>query len=375
MIAGWLIIVTVLLVTYTIEVLKGERTLGYLIVFGFVTVLPALFTFILYIKKPDWKLLSHFIVVGYFIMYIFVMLTGSTSMVFSYILPMLSFLVLYHEPNLILSTGVASLVVNFISIFFKYRAGILNLSNSKDAEIQIALLVLCFGGSYVAARLYNDITKQNNDYLEMLNEKNEQIQNMTIQMITTIANTLDAKDAYTEGHSERVSIYSTKIAEGLGLSKEEVKDIHFIALLHDIGKIGMPDSVLNKPGRLTDEEYEQMKQHTVVGGEILKDIGMIPGLDIGTRYHHERYDGRGYPEGLKGENIPFIERIIAVADSYDAMTSNRVYRKHLTNEQVMSELEKGSGTQFDPVIAQTMVYMLKNGIMKNLSPDMVGEES
>lgn len=374
MIMGWLVIVSVLFFTYTAEVIKGERDIPYLVVFLLITILPAVVGLILYLKKPASKRLCYYVVFGYLLMYIFVMETGSTIMVCTYILPFLSLMVLYHKPNLILITGAASLIVNLLSIIHKFNTGELNLGNSKEAEIQIALLVLCFGGSYIATKLYNEITQQNEDYVKMLNEKNDQIQKMTMQTITTIANALDAKDTYSEGHSRRVAVYSAQIAENLGLSEEEVNNIRLIALLHDIGKIGVPDSVLNKPGRLTNKEFDLMKQHTVVGSEILKDIAMIPGIDIGTKYHHERYDGRGYPEGLKGEDIPYIARIIAVADSYDAMTSNRVYRNHLSHEQVMSELENGEGTQFDPVIARTMSNLIKDGIVKNLSPDMNNEE-
>lgn len=370
MITGWLIIVIVLFVTYVGEVIKGERTIAYLIAFLSAVILPALFVFVVYLRKPDWKSLCYLIVPGYFVMYLFVMLTGSTYMVFSYILPMLSLLVLYHHPNLILWTGVASLIVNLVSVLQNFRAGTFNLSNSKDAEIQIALIVLCFGGSYVAARLYDEITKQNSEYMQMLNKKNEQIQEMTTQTITAIANALDAKDTYTEGHAERVSSYSAHIAEKLGMSEEEVRNIRFVALFHDIGKIGVPDSVLNKPGRLSAEEFDQMKQHTVVGGEIIKDLDMIPGVFVGARYHHERYDGTGYPEGLKGAEIPQIARIIAVADAYDAMTTNRIYRNRLTNEQALSELEKGMGTQFDPDAVGALIDMLRTGTLKNLSPDV-----
>lgn len=370
MITGWLIIVIVLFVTYVGEVIKGERTIAYLIAFLSAVILPALFVFVVYLRKPDWKSLCYLIVPGYFVMYLFVMLTGSTYMVFSYILPMLSLLVLYHHPNLILWTGVASLIVNLVSVLLNFRAGMFNLSNSKDAEIQIALIVLCFGGSYVAAKLYDEITKQNNEYMQMLNKKNEQIQEMTTQTITAIANALDAKDTYTEGHAERVSAYSAHIAEKLGMSEEEVRNIRFVALFHDIGKIGVPDSVLNKPGRLSTEEFDQMKQHTVVGGEIIKDLDMIPGVFVGARYHHERYDGTGYPEGLKGAEIPQIARIIAVADAYDAMTTNRIYRNRLTNEQALSELEKGMGTQFDPDAVSALIDMLRTGTLKNLSPDV-----
>lgn len=370
MVIGWLVIVIVLLVSYTIEVIKGERTLSYLIVFLLVTVLPAVLGLILYYKNPGMKRLCYIIVCGYFLMYMFVMATGKTIMVCTYILPMLSLMVLYHKPNLILYTGIASLIVNMISVIHKFNTGELKLENSDQAEIEIALIFLCFGGSYAAARLYDNITRKNEDYLRLLNEKNEQIQDMSMQTIMTIANALDAKDSYSEGHSRRVSVYSALIAEKLGLSEDEINNIRIIALLHDIGKIGVPDLVLNKPGRLTDEEFTLMKQHTIFGNDILKAINTIPGVDIGTKYHHERYDGRGYPEGLKGEDIPYVARIIAVADSYDAMTSNRVYRKHLTYEQVISELEKGEGTQFDPDIAKIMVQLIKDGMIKDISPDM-----
>lgn len=374
MITGWLIIVTVLLVTYVGEVIKGERTVAYLLTFIPVVVLPAVIMLIVYLKKPDLNLCYPF-VGGYFIMYLFVMLTGSTTMVFSYILPMLGLLVLYHHPKLILFTGFASLIVNLVSIYQHYLSGLLTISNSKDAEIQIALIVLCFGGCYLAARLYDDISHQNERYLRILNEKNEQIQGMTMRTIQRLARTLDAKDPSTEGHSERVSAYAVQIARALGMSESEVENVRTVALLHDIGKIGVPDSVLNKPGRLTDEEFEMMKQHTVAGSDIIKDIDMIPGVAVGARSHHERYDGRGYPDHLKGEDIPYIARIIAVADSYDAMTSNRVYRKHLTNEEVFSEIEKGVGTQFDPGIAQQVLALLRSGEFHNLSPDMANDKS
>ena len=373
LVTGWMLIVGILFVSYMGEVLKGERTFLYLLEFMIVTAVPAVICLLLYLKKPDMFRLRYYIVAGYFFMYVFSMITGSTGMVFCYILPMLSFLVLYHQPALILWTGVAAVAVNLVSIGLRVFSGTMTLGNSKEAEIQIALLFLCFGGSYVATRLYDRITKENARYLYLLDEKNNQIQRMTLQTITTIANTIDAKDEYTKGHSKRVSEYSAAIAEGLGLPEEEVQNIRSVALLHDIGKIGVPDSVLNKPGRLTDEEYQLMKQHTVTGGEILKDIGMMPGIDIGAKYHHERYDGKGYPEGLKGEDIPFIARIISVADAYDAMTSNRVYRKHLDSETVMQELKKGIGTQFDPEIAETMIQLLEKGHLKNMSEDDVAE--
>lgn len=371
MIFGWLLIVSILFVTYTIEVFTGYFDVPYLVVFLAVTVIPAVAALLLYLRKPDMKQLCYFVVCGYSVMYTFVMITGQTPMVWTYILPMLSLLVLYHKPKLILVTGGATLIVNLISIIYRWlHDGANNFETTEEIEIQLVMVSLSFIGSYIAARIYDGITKQNEEYLDKLNQQNEQIQNMTTQTITTIVNALDAKDSYSEGHSRRVAVYSAQIAEKLGFSKDDVRNIHIIALLHDIGKIGVPDSVLNKPGRLTDEEYNQMKQHAVVGSEILKDIDLITGIDIGTKYHHERYDGRGYPEGLKGEDIPYIARIIAVADAYDAMTSNRVYRKHLSYDQVMSELVKGEGTQFDPAIAKAMEDLLKEGKLANISPDM-----
>lgn len=370
---GWMLIVVILFISYTLEVVKGERTLSYLLVFSLVTVAPALLILILYLRQPDRYRLRYEIVIGYFIMYIFVMITGSTTLVFCYILPMLSLLVLYHQPRIILYTGIASMLLNIISITMRVNRGEITSHNSKEVEIQLALLFLCFLGSFLATRLYDEIHKKNEEYTTMLTERNDEIQRMTMQTIMTIANTIDAKDEYTRGHSRRVAEYSAAIAEELGFSHEEVQDIRFIGLLHDIGKIGIPDAVLNKPGRLTDEEYQVMKGHTTVGAEILKDIDMIEGLDIGARYHHERYDGKGYPDGLSGEKIPMIARIIAVADAYDAMSSNRVYRRHLSKDKVLTELKNGIGTQWDPKCTEAMIRLLKEDRLPNVNPDTDNE--
>ncbi len=202
---------------------------------------------------------------------------------------------------------------------------------------------------------------------QRLDEKTREVELVTIQAITTVANTIDAKDDYTKGHSLRVAYYADNLARKIGWSEEEVQNIHYIALLHDIGKIGVPDSVLNKPFKLTDVEFELIKNHTVMGGEILKDIKMFPNVSLGAKYHHERYDGKGYPNGLKGEEIPMVARIIGIVDSYDAMTSNRVYRKRLQNEIVMQELLKGKGTQFDPFLVDRFIELLEEGeILKNV---------
>lgn len=194
-----------------------------------------------------------------------------------------------------------------------------------------------------------------------LDEKTREVELLTIESIATVANTIDAKDDYTRGHSFRVAAYSEALAGRLGWSEEDMKNIHYVALLHDIGKIGVPDSVLNKPFKLTDVEFEMIKNHTIMGAEILNDVRMIPNLSIGAKYHHERYDGKGYPEGLKGEEIPLVARIIGIVDSYDAMTSNRVYRKRLQDEIVRDELIKGKGTQFDPNLVDLFMELIEEG--------------
>ena len=194
-----------------------------------------------------------------------------------------------------------------------------------------------------------------------LEEKSRLVEKVSINAIMAIANTIDAKDAYTSGHSMRVALCAEAIAERLGWSAEESHNLYLIGLLHDIGKIGVPDTILNKPSRLSEREFGQIKKHPVIGAEILKNVRIIPGVSDGALYHHERYDGNGYPFGLKGEEIPLCARIIAIADTYDAMTSNRIYRAKLPDPSVVSEFERCSGTQFDPHLVSVFVEMLNEG--------------
>ena len=170
--------------------------------------------------------------------------------------------------------------------------------------------------------------------------------------------TLDAKDEYTRGHSHRVSEYAALIASELDWKKEDIRHLKLSTHLHDIGKIGIPDSILNKPTRLTPEEYNVIKEHTVIGAEILKNITLIDHLVEISRSHHERYDGNGYPDGLKGDAIPIQARIVAIADSYDAMCSRRIYRNALSPEEIYAELKKNKGTQFDPKLTDIFLKLL-----------------
>ena len=201
------------------------------------------------------------------------------------------------------------------------------------------------------------IRLQRNLALEV-EKKTQENERLSLHVVQTLAQAIDAKDRYTNGHSARVAEYSKMIAQRHGYNRQRQNDIYMIGLLHDVGKIGVPDAVINKPAKLTDEEFALIKNHPVMGGTILKTIKEMPELSIGARYHHEKYDGTGYPDGLKGEDIPEMARIIAVADTYDAMTSKRSYRDVLPQSVVRSEVEKGKGTQFDPVFADIMLQMI-----------------
>ncbi len=181
------------------------------------------------------------------------------------------------------------------------------------------------------------------------------------QTIQAIAATVDAKDDLTSHHSQRVAQYAWLIAQAAGLKPRECEHVKNAALMHDIGKIGIPDDILKKHSRLTDTEYAIMKGHTVQGAAILKDFTLIPHVAEGAEFHHERYDGKGYPKGLKGEEIPQIGRIIGVADAFDAMTANRVYRKKMDVDYVFNELKKGRGTQFDPKYDDILLHLIENG--------------
>ncbi len=186
-----------------------------------------------------------------------------------------------------------------------------------------------------------------------------------VQSINTFVNFIDAKDPYTKGHSTRVAAYAKELGAKMHLNDEEEKYLYFIALMHDVGKVSIPDAVLQKPGKLTPEERKVIESHTSVGGEMLKGFTAIPGIVSGALYHHERYDGTGYPQGLAGEDIPLYARIICVADSYDAMSSRRCYRSKLSYDEIVRELANNSGKQFDPVVCKIMLDLLEDAKRTN----------
>ena len=195
-------------------------------------------------------------------------------------------------------------------------------------------------------------------YVEDIEEAGIKHKALMVEVMEALASAIDAKDEYTHGHSSRVAEYSRKLAEMSGKNEQECDEIYYAALLHDVGKIGVSDSIITKEGKLTKEEYDEIKKHPGYGKQILERISEFPYLSIGAAGHHERYDGRGYPDGLKGTDIPEIARIISVADAYDAMSSKRSYRDPIPQQIVREELVKGAGTQFDPEFARLMLHLI-----------------
>ena len=195
---------------------------------------------------------------------------------------------------------------------------------------------------------------------EKLEDSKEQLEQAYLDMVQTLRYTVEAKDSYTRGHSDRVSEYSVLIGEKLGLPAEQIKTLRIGGLFHDIGKIGIPDSILLKPAKLTDEEYSQIKNHPSIGAHILGSAAIFQDIIPIVKHHHERYDGNGYPSKLKGEEIPYLARIAAVADTFDAMTSRRSYRGPIEVEHVKEEIKRCEGTQFDPQIAEVFIEILNN---------------
>lgn len=202
----------------------------------------------------------------------------------------------------------------------------------------------------------NEIKRINDE----LSNTNEQLEKAYLESIEVLRYTVEAKDPYTRGHSDRVSEYSVLIGKKLGLSEDELKTLKIGGLFHDVGKIGIPDNILLKEAKLTDDEYSQIKNHPTIGAHILQNATIFKDIIPIVKHHHEKYDGNGYPSRLKGEDIPFMARIAAVADTFDAMTSKRSYRDPLSLDIVKAEIEKYSGSQFDPKIAKVFLEILNS---------------
>ena len=247
------------------------------------------------------------------------------------------------------------MIFNAITCFYSMSKSVVNIIIEYVYTLVIVLLLMwAFSVIIKNIAATNEAIDAKDEAIEAKNG----IKELSVEVMEALAHTIDAKDEYTRGHSVRVAGYSRMIAEKMGLSSEECENAYYMGLLHDLGKIGVPNEIINSPAKLTDEEYAVIKTHPGLGFDILSEIKTRPDLVIGARWHHERYDGKGYPDGKNGEDIPLMARIIAVADSYDAMTSNRSYRKYMPQDKVKSEIEKNMGTQFDPDIAKYMIAII-----------------
>ena len=217
-------------------------------------------------------------------------------------------------------------------------------------------LLLLIESGIKSIQQMNEIKKINRELIDT----NEKLEQAYLESIETLRYTVEAKDVYTRGHSDRVAAYSVLIGKRLGLSEEQLKTLHIGGLFHDIGKIGVPDSILQKEAKLTDDEYSQIKQHPNIGVHILSNASIFKDIIPIVESHHEKFDGTGYPNQLAGENIPYLARITSLADSFDAMTSRRSYRDVLPLETVIRELERCRGTQFDPELVDLFLDIIKN---------------
>ena len=199
---------------------------------------------------------------------------------------------------------------------------------------------------------------------EELSDSKEQLEQAYLDMVQTLRSAVEAKDTYTRGHSDRVAEYSVLIGEKLGLPEDQIKTLKIGGLFHDIGKIGIPDSILLKPGKLTDDEYSEIKNHPSIGAHILGSAKTFQDIVPIVKHHHEKYDGNGYPSRMKGEEIPYLARIAAVADTFDAMTSRRSYRDAIDLQKVKDEIKRCEGTQFDPQIAEAFLDIMEHDFDK-----------
>ncbi len=250
---------------------------------------------------------------------------------------------------IMIACEVVVMVVSWVITYY-YPEIVTGYSRGGNYFDTLTGLIIVGGVVYLMVSFYTRILSKE--------EESKNVRRLFEQTATALVNAIDAKDRYTHGHSARVAEYSKKIAEQAGKSPAECEEIYYVALLHDVGKIGISEAIINKEGKLTEEEYGKIKEHPELGSQILQSITEFPFISIGAHFHHERFDGKGYPMGLKGTDIPEVARIISVADAYDAMTSKRSYRDAIPQDKVREELIRGAGTQFDPEFSNIMLYLL-----------------
>ncbi len=281
------------------------------------------------------------------------------------------------QARTILSTAIAALISLGIGFVLSRRLinPLQNLAatTSQIAEGNLAVRATVRGEDEIAllGSNFNDMASNIEALVRKLKQALRQNQELFLETIRTLAAAIDAKDPYTRGHSERVSSYSMAISRHLGLNQEEVFRVHIAAILHDVGKLGIRESILNKPGGLSDDEFEIMRQHPAIGAQIMSPIRMLKDIIPGIRNHHETWDGTGYPDHLEGEEIPMVARIIGVADTFDAMTTTRPYQQAMTLEYVLAKMRSMSGSRFDPVVVEAFMAAVEAG---DISPPMTNVE-
>lgn len=284
----------------------------------------------------------------------------------TFIIPII-FTIMYEDKKMCRNITITVVVLLLMPIFARGRDQQYNADIVPEAIISIALLVLISVFSTMIITVLVNRKRELNDaliqaekvkYIDELNEKNKELEILSNEAFEAIAKAVDVNDRYTAGHSRRVAQYSRMIAKCLGYSDKELEEIYCAGLIHDVGKIGIDNSIINKQGKLSQEEYEEIKKHPLMGFEILKKISIRGNFAYGAKWHHERIDGKGYPDGLQGEEIPEIARIIAVADAYDAMTSKRAYRGIMSQDKVREQIVMGRGSQFDDRIASIMLSLI-----------------
>ncbi|MGN0497019.1 MAG: HD-GYP domain-containing protein [Lachnospiraceae bacterium] len=284
----------------------------------------------------------------------------------TFIVPIL-FTIMYEDKKMCRNITITVVALLFIPIFARGSDSQYNGDIAPEAIISISLLLLIsVFSNMIITVLVNRKQELNNaliqaekvKYIDELNEKNRELEILSNEAFEAIAKAVDVNDPYTAGHSRRVAQYSRMIAECMGYSDDELEEIYCAGLIHDVGKLGIDNQIINKQGKLSQEEYEEIKKHPLMGYEILKKISIRGHFAYGAKWHHERIDGKGYPDGLQGEEIPEIARIIAVADAYDAMTSKRAYRGIMSQDKVREQIVMGKGSQFDEKIATIMLSLI-----------------
>ncbi len=279
----------------------------------------------------------------------------------------LVFTIMYEDKKMCRNVTVIDIALMAIPIVARGMDVGYNTDIVPEAIITLTILIVLTFFCMIIIDVMTTRRKELNDaliqaekakYIDKLHAKNKELEELSREIFEAIAKAIDANDPYTAGHSKRVARYAKMIAVRMNFSPDEIEEVYYAGLIHDVGKLGIDNKIINKNGRLTDEEFAEIKRHPILGYGILKDISVKGKFADGAKCHHERIDGRGYPDGLNGEEIPPLARIIAVADAYDAMTSKRSYRDVLPQAVVREQIEEGIGTQFDPVAARIMLDMI-----------------